>query len=38
MTGRIDSPAVNVLTLLGLDVDIDADLLKGLPDFENWTL
>lgn len=38
MTGRIDSPAVNVLALLGLDADRDSDLLQGLPDFENWVL
>jgi hypothetical protein len=38
MSGRIDSPAVNVLALLGLDIERDSDLLQGLPDFENWTL
>jgi len=36
MTGRIDSPAVNVLALLGIDAD--SEDLQGLPDFETWTL
>lgn len=36
LTGRIDSPAVNVLALLGIDPN-SADL-EGLPDFEQWTL
>jgi hypothetical protein len=36
MTGRIDSPAVNVLALLGIDAD--SDDLQGLPDFETLTL
>lgn len=36
MTGRIDSPAVNILALLGIDAD--SEDLMGLPDFETWTL
>ncbi len=36
MTGRIDSPAVNVLALLGIDPN--SPDLEGLPDFEQWTL
>ena len=36
MTGRIDSPAVNMLALLGIDPN--SPDLEGLPDFEEWTL
>jgi len=36
MTGRIDSPAVNMLALLGINPN--SPDLEGLPDFEEWTL
>jgi hypothetical protein len=36
MTGRIDSPAVNMLALLGIDPN--SPDLEGLPDFEQWVL
>jgi len=36
LTGRIDSPAVNVLALLGIDPN--SEYLQGLPDFEKWVL
>jgi len=36
LTGRIDAPAVNLLSLLGIDPN--SPELEGLPDFEQWTL